>query len=169
MDITTRWTRTTRAATVLLALVLALVGALGVAAPAGAAGGSCRGYVKAAHDIRWSPFAGHRVVLDFTACGYRPVGLIGPVPYGLRGMTRPVLALQNRIPFAGGETLRLSTPVYHYSTTSRTFKYRWVLVQGHVATPRLFQNWHMELQVRRRASPIARICFVGRSCSAWQN
>ena len=153
----------------LVALTMALVGPVLIAAPAGAAGGSCAGYVKAAHDIRWSSFAGHRVVADFISCGYRPSGLIGPVRYGMRGMNRPTLALQNRIPFAGGETLRVITPVYHYSTTSRYFKYRWVLSQGHVATPRLTQNWHMELQVRRQGSPVARMCFVGRSCSAWQN
>jgi hypothetical protein len=165
MDITTRTGRAGLAA-------LALVGTLGVgaAAPASAAGSSCRGYVKAAHDIRWSSFVGHRVVADFTVCGYRHYGQpIGPVRYGLRGMSKPVIALQNRIPFAGGETLTVITPVYHYSTTSRYFKYRWVLSQGHVATPKLHQNWHMELQVRRQGSPVARMCFVGRSCSGWQN
>jgi len=155
-------------------LALALVLALGLVLGGGtgradAAGGSCTGYVKRAHDIRWNAFVGHRVVLDFTECGYRRTGMVGPVVPGIRGMRRPVLALQNRIPFAGGETLRVSTPVYHYSSTRGTFKYRWVLVQGHVATPRLTQNWHMELQVRRLNSPIARICFVGRACSAWQN
>jgi hypothetical protein len=163
MDITTRTTG------VLVALLLALIGPVLVAAPAGAAGGSCAGYVKAAHDIRWNAFAGHRVVVDFVSCGYRPSGLIGPVRYGMRGMSRPVVVLQNRVPFAGGETLRVITPVYHYSTTAATFRYRWVLSQGHVATPRLTQNWHMELQVRRQGNPVARICFVGRSCSAWQN
>jgi hypothetical protein len=48
------------------------------------------------------------------------------------------------------------------------FRYRFSIKQGHVMVP-VKQNFDFELQVRRLRSPWARICFVGKACSSWQN
>jgi len=158
--------------TLLSALAIAMAGTVVLApAPAQAAGSSCVGYYKKAHDIRWAAFAGHRVVATFTTCGYRKYSVpIGPVRPGMRGTSRPRVTLQNRIPFGGGETLRVSTPVYHVQTTATRFRYRFELKQGHVATPRLVNYYAMSIQIRRvSGGKVGRICFVGRACSPWQS
>jgi len=164
--------RKTRAALILpSALGLALSATLLTAPAATAAGSSCKGYYKTAHDIRRNAFVGHRVVLDFKTCSWRPYTVpIGPIARsGIRGMSRPVLTLPSRCFLGCGETLKIVKSPYHVSTTSRLFRYRFVIQQSHKATPWAEQNWQMSLQVRRGVRPIARICFVGRSCGAWQN
>jgi hypothetical protein len=141
---------------------------LALQGPAHAALPSCSSYAGGGRTVDFKAFAGHRVRATYKWCNYRPSGFIGPIfNQRLRKVYSVRITFPSRAPASWGETIKLTQDPYLYAHSS-VWKYRFSVEQGVTAVP-WKSNYDFELQVRGAERPEARICFVGKSCSSWQN
>jgi hypothetical protein len=140
--------------------------------PTSATSAACARFTGGAGSAYFAAFAGHGVRATYQWCNFQPAGFVGPFRVGLKRVDSVRITLPTRVPGAWGETAFVNQAPYLYSSsvplngTSR-WKYRFSVHQGHVAVP-FGSDYDFELQVTGVIRPAARICFVGRSCSAWQ-
>lgn len=123
------------------------------------------------HTIDFNAFAGHKIEATLREC-HGP--FIGQVPRShLTSVSKPIVSYPTRVPSGLGETLKTTKSPYLYSHSSTLYEYRFTTQQGHVGVP-FHSVYNFKIQVRSLylsslGLGVARICFVGHSCSAWQN
>jgi hypothetical protein len=81
---------------------------------------------------------------------------------------KPTITLPTMIPAGGGEKVKVSAQPYLYESTRRRWIWRFQVGQSHIATPKIWQYFDMELRVywweNGHSAGVGRICYVGHKC-----